>query len=160
MNLRNIFLVAFLFCGLSAKASTSPLFQYAGEYHGVLVAVTRALPNGKNIRRTIPITSAEFKAAPHKVQGGLELIHGNIREHLSFRNSAFEYKRTQNGATVTLDGTARIRRFSISYSATAPDGTATAGFLEYFSGGLKVIVTYRTSARLETLTYFLYRNAE
>lgn len=160
MNLRNIILIAFLFCGLSAKASTSPLFQYAGDYHGVLVAVTRALPAGKNVRKTVPITSAEFKAAPHQVQGGLELIQGNIREHLSFRHTAFEYKRTQNGSTVTLDGTAKIRRSSVSYSATAPDGTATAGFLEYFSGGLKVVVTYRTAARLETLTYFLYRNAE
>ena len=154
--MRYLLLLAFVFCGLSAKASTSPLFQYAGEYHGVLVAVTRALPGGKNVRRTVPITSAEFKAAPHKVQGGLELIHGNIREHLSFRRSAFEYKRTQNGATVTLDGTARIRPFSVAYSATAPDGTATAGFIEYIPGGLKVIVTFRTAARLETLTYFLY----
>jgi len=156
MALRHLLLLAFVLCGLSAKASTSPLFQYAGEYHGVLVAVTRALPDGHNVRRTVPITSAEFKAAPHKVQGGLELIHGNIREHLSFRHTAFEYKRSQNGATVTLDGTARIRPFSVAYSATAPDGIATAGFIEYIPGGLKVIVTFRTAARLETLTYFLY----
>jgi hypothetical protein len=159
MNPRQFLLIALLFCGVSAKAANSPLFQYDGEYQGRLVAVTRDLPDGKNVRRTIRIRSAEFKAAPHKAQGGLELIHGKLREHLSFRHSAFEYKRSLNGSTVTLDGTAKIRPFSVAYSASTSDGVAVAGFLAHISGGLKVVVTYRTADRLETLTYFLYPTA-
>ena len=156
MNLRKFLLLAFLFCGLPAKAANSPLFQYDGKYQGRLVVTTRALPDGHNVRRTIPIYTAEFKAAPHVAQGGLELIHGNFREHLSFRHAAFEYKRTQNGSTVTLDGTTKIRPFSVSYMAYTPDGVGAAGFLEHISGGLKVVITYRTPSRIETQTYFLY----
>jgi hypothetical protein len=163
MNLRKFLLLAFLFCGVSAKAANSPLFKYDGDYQGRLVVTTRDLPDGHNVRRTIPIYKAEFKAAPHVAQGGLELIHGNFREHLSFRHSTFEYKRTQNGSTVTLYGTAKIRPFSVSYSASTSDGAVASGFLERISGAskvLKVVIDYRTPSRLETLIYFLYPTGE
>lgn len=156
---------AFLLCSLPAYGAKSSLYQFKGDYEGRVIVVTRELPDGQNVRRALAVSSAEFKAAPGIVQGGLELIVGGLREHLSFRGSAFQYKRSTIGGSVTIDGAVKVRPFSMGFSGYDPAAIPganyprVAGFIEYlgapFGRNIKVVVAYYSATRNETRTYFL-----
>jgi hypothetical protein len=153
--------VVFLAFGLPLQAARSPLFQYDGEYQGRVVIVTVEQGSSQRVRKTVRIPSAEFKATPNVVQGGLELIAGGVREHLSFRGTAFQFKRSTINESVTIDGSVRVRPFSVAYSASTSGGyyPSAAGFIEYLHGrargDIKVVVTYSTGTQNEVRTYFL-----